>query len=97
MDPPPSNSDYNKDYIRVLLYSYYTTITGWGVLLSNTGFGPVYDHWVRGPLGKGMALRLSKQPKRTQNLTLRFVWGLVFFWGFRGLGFRGLGFMRLWV
>ena len=25
-----------KDYIRVLLYSYYTTITGWGVLLRNT-------------------------------------------------------------
>ena len=25
----------NKDYIRVLLYSYYTTITGWGVLLKN--------------------------------------------------------------
>ena len=24
----------NKDHIRVLLYSYYTTITGWGVLLS---------------------------------------------------------------
>ena len=23
----------NKDYIRVLLYSYYTTITGWGLLL----------------------------------------------------------------
>ena len=23
----------NRDYIRVLLYSYYTTITGWGVLL----------------------------------------------------------------
>ena len=23
----------NKDYIKVLLYSYYTTITGWGVLL----------------------------------------------------------------
>ena len=23
----------NKDYIRVLLYSYYTTITGWGVLI----------------------------------------------------------------
>ena len=22
-----------RDYIRVLLYSYYTTITGWGVLL----------------------------------------------------------------
>ena len=24
---------HSKDYIRVLLYSYYTTITGWGVLL----------------------------------------------------------------
>ena len=24
----------NSDYIRVLMYSYYTTITGWGVLLS---------------------------------------------------------------
>ena len=24
----------NKNYIRVLLYSYYTTITGWGVLLT---------------------------------------------------------------
>ena len=24
----------NKDSIRVLLYSYYTTITGWGVLLT---------------------------------------------------------------
>ena len=23
----------NRDYIRVLLHSYYTTITGWGVLL----------------------------------------------------------------
>ena len=23
----------NRDYIKVLLYSYYTTITGWGVLL----------------------------------------------------------------
>ena len=24
----------NRDYIRVLLFSYYTTITGWGVLLN---------------------------------------------------------------
>ena len=23
----------NRDYVRVLFYSYYTTITGWGVLL----------------------------------------------------------------
>ena len=27
----------NEDYIRVLLCSYYTTITGWGVLLSYAG------------------------------------------------------------
>ena len=26
----------NRDYIRVLLCSYYTTITGWGVLLKQT-------------------------------------------------------------
>ena len=26
--------DNNKDYIRVLFYSYYTTITGWGALLT---------------------------------------------------------------
>ena len=26
----------NRDYMRVLLYSYYTTITGWGVLLKYT-------------------------------------------------------------
>ena len=33
----------NKDYIRVLLYSYYTTLTGWGVLIS---------HWaIKGSLG----------------------------------------------
>ena len=25
----------NRDYIRVLVYSYYTTITGWGVLLTD--------------------------------------------------------------
>ena len=25
----------NRDYIKVLLYSYYTTIIGWGVLLTN--------------------------------------------------------------
>ena len=29
----------NRDYIRVLLYSYYTTITGWGVLLRDHYLG----------------------------------------------------------
>ena len=28
-----TRKDNNKDYIRVLLDSYYTTIIGWGVLL----------------------------------------------------------------
>ena len=27
----------NRDHIRVLLYSYHTTIAGWGVLLKYTG------------------------------------------------------------
>ena len=35
MDPHPVIVTImdNRDYIRVLLYSDYTTITGWGVLL----------------------------------------------------------------
>ena len=45
----------NKDYTRVLSYSYYTTITGWGVLLkyitSTPGVGGsesiVLDSWLR--------------------------------------------------
>ena len=54
----------NKEYIRVPLYSYYTTIKGWGVLLISIllelrdqgfeGLGPVgsmvqwLDFWVQG-------------------------------------------------
>ena len=34
----------NKDYIRVLLYSYSTTIIGWGILLG-------YNLELRGGLG----------------------------------------------
>ena len=42
----------SKEYIRVLLYSYYTTITRWGVLSNySTGFGEVYDDRVLGPFG----------------------------------------------
>ena len=39
VDPHPVivaiRDNNNKDYIRVLLYSFYTTITLWGVLLRN--------------------------------------------------------------
>ena len=42
----------NRDYIRVLLYSYYTTITGWGVFLR--------DYFV--------VLGLSTQPLRKLEL-----------------------------
>ena len=34
----------NRDYIRVLLYSYYTTITGWGVLLNHISYSPNGRH-----------------------------------------------------
>ena len=35
----------NKDYIRVLLYSYDTTITGWGVLLRDASYvGGCYNY-----------------------------------------------------
>ena len=36
----------NRDYIRVLTYSHYTTITGWGVLLTHPSyrsFIPLYQ------------------------------------------------------
>ena len=41
----------NRDYIRVLIYSSYTTITGWVVLLMNTdGFpDPQKDQKIRSP------------------------------------------------
>ena len=46
----------NRDYIRVLLYSYYTTIKGWGVLLtymsynlnSSKGYIGEYDRGYQG-------------------------------------------------
>ena len=41
----------NRDYIRVLLYPHYTTITGRGVLLAhsvNTG-GPARSSHTRSP------------------------------------------------
>ena len=34
----------NKEYIRVLLDSYYTTITGWGVLLTYNPYKTLYDY-----------------------------------------------------
>ena len=45
----------NKDYIRVLLYSYYSNITGWGVLLRSTGLRfMVYGTRVSGGWGSGV-------------------------------------------
>ena len=40
----------NRDYIRVLLYSYYATITGWGVLLmyTPTFWGYCWKHVISG-------------------------------------------------
>ena len=36
----------NRDHVRVLLCSYYTTITGWGVLLRYIGvFGVLEKVW----------------------------------------------------
>ena len=47
----------NRDYIRDLLYSYYTTITGWGVLLMCTSqYGPL--QFLRNPY----ALTGSSEP-----------------------------------
>ena len=45
----------DKDFIRVLLYSYYSTITGWGVLLN---YNPYYgDPYIDEGLGfKGLGV-----------------------------------------
>ena len=36
----------NRDHVRVLLYAYYTTITGWGVLLRFTVQGLRVEGWL---------------------------------------------------
>ena len=57
----------NRDHIRVLVYSYYTTITGWGVLLRYPGdyghsamlcfvSGNLYCHPKEGPVKGARAL-----------------------------------------
>ena len=46
----------NRDYIRVLLYSYYTTMTGWGVLLRDMEYG------ARLPPSTGEILNTDCQP-----------------------------------
>ena len=53
----------NRDYIRVLSYSYYTTITGWGVLLRQSVL-----RW----LGGG-----SPQTLEPGNAFLTFCWGCI--------------------
>ena len=47
----------NSDYSRVFLYSYYTTITGWGVLLSLHP-KPFKSQPSRGALSERIALQL---------------------------------------
>ena len=39
----------SRDYIRVIVYSYYTTITGWGVLVMYRLYRD--DIWLWGSLG----------------------------------------------
>ena len=60
-----------KDYIRVLLFSYYTTVTGWGVLLRNTTgiLGPqtrlfYYNPHVKASAGFMLGLQRSRRGLR---------------------------------
>ena len=43
----------NKDYIRALSYSYYTTITGWGVLLTDERLFAIILHRLEKPSRDG--------------------------------------------
>ena len=67
----------SKGEIRVLLYSYYTTITGWGVLL-------VHEFGILDPEGRGSRSEAGVQFLGV-TVKVRFaVWGL----GFRVQAFR---------
>ena len=46
----------SKDYNRVLLYSYYTTITGWGVLLRDFQGRDKYRGFYGNYLGLGFRM-----------------------------------------
>ena len=50
----------NTDYIRVLLYSYYITITGWGVLLRDSK-DTVQESRGQGPRGFRTGSRTLEQ------------------------------------
>ena len=49
----------NKDYIRVLVYSYYITITGWGVLLRHDEH---IDSTVATHLHQSFCFQIMQQP-----------------------------------
>ena len=53
----------SRDHIRVLLYSYYTTIAGWGVLLAPTRLPQKSGYyWVEGLLRDIQISRISGHP-----------------------------------
>ena len=58
----------NGDYIRVLLYSYYTTITGWGVLLRYTGIAGVPDCFNSLVLLALLTLHVGSQPRWNMDI-----------------------------
>ena len=75
MDPPPSNSDNgdNRDHIRVLLCSYYTTIKGvggppklWGCSVESLG-SISYTVWERAGVVHTKPYTLNPLHGRTQD------------------------------
>ena len=59
----------SEDYIRVLLYSYYTTITGWGVLLNETAHPGALGSAVVCEWSSTLRSTLIPNEARTLNMT----------------------------
>ena len=66
----------NRDYIWVLLYSYHSTITGWGVLLTYMAFQKMAVP------GRGLHGRDISGIRYVSTVGHNIM-------GFKGLGFRG--------
>ena len=70
----------NRDFIRVVSYSYYTTMTGWGVLLR-------FNLYILAPLP--VAIEELSQKKQMRPVSCHSIFRDDLFWGGRDLGPEG--------
>ena len=85
----------NRDYSRVLLYSYYTTITGWGILPRH------YCYSLNKPTLLGFRVYGLGNMSTQQELKMEALWGwapgLRFCPGLKGYGLLVQDVVGLWT